>query len=734
MKCLAIPLVLLMLTGVVHAQTVLEGQVKDRSGKSIPFVNIRVTGTGQGEAADEEGRFRLTGVPSGRTIIKVSAVGYKSLKDTLDLQEGGTEQWSPVLVPALAEMEEVVVTGTRKEQHLRDSPVKVEVVSAEKLSANPESNIISSMGQVNGVRQQVNCGVCGTNNLRINGMKGPYTLVLIDGMPIMSSLASVYGFNGIPNSVVDRIEVIKGPSSTLYGTRAVGGVINVITKEPSHTPLAHVNSYYTTHGQSNTDVALSPDIGSKVHTMVSANYYRNQQRIDENGDNFTDIPLTERISLFNKWQIDRPGGRKATFAARYYSEDRFGGVMGWDEGDRGSSQIYGESIKTERWEFIGAYGLPYFEHVTTHFSLSDHYQDSYYGDSHYVGDQSVLYGDLTWDRNFGTHDLLAGLTARYRSYSDNTQAQSGEKRFVPGVFLQDEWSITEKTDLLLGGRADHHEAHGLILSPRLNLKQDLGRYTSLRLNGGTGFREVDLFTEDHAALSGTREVVVEEELAPERSWNVSLNLHHIYTLGEGTGTFDLDGFYTYFTNKIIPDYNQDPNLIVYENLKGSGVSRGVAFSVDHRFTFPLSIGLGGTFQDVYQQEKGSKKEPEIFSPVFSGVFNAAYTVPGIGVKLDYTGNVTGPQALPEYPEPFARPTESPWYSLHNLKLSRTVAQHLDLYVSVKNIFDYTQPSPLIDPEHPFSEDFDTEYAYGPLQGRRYLFGLSWKLHREGHHH
>lgn len=715
----------------IFGQIQLAGRVVDENNINVPFANILIHELELGGSADDNGNFLIEVDTIGEFSIKVSAIGYGVLKQQINIHKSSTIVFT--LQSTSMELDQVVITGTMKEIYLKDSPVKVEVISSAFLKTNPTNNVIEAIQTVNGVQEQINCGVCGTNDIHINGLEGPYTLVLIDGMPIMSALASVYGFNGIPTALVDRIEIIKGPSSTLYGTEAVGGVINVITKRPEDLPKIGLNTFYTSHHELNTDLSFTQKIGDNVATTLSANYYRNQYRMDFNNDNFTDIPLNNRISIFNRWSFVRPGNKKADAAIRYYNEDRFGGVMGWQKTHKGSDVVYGETISTERVEVIGDYQLSgIFEDLRINYSYNNHNQNSYYGNTHYKAQQSIYFTNLIWNKTITNHDVIGGITLRYDNYEDNTLADSDYSQFIPGIFVQDEWKLSSNSTLLFGVRFDYHEAHGLIISPRLNLKQNITNYTTARLNMGTGFRRVNLFTEDHAALTGARTVHIENDLKPEKSLNVNLNLNHVFAWRQSSGTIDVDGFYTYFNNKIIPDYEFDPNLIVYDNLSGYGITRGIAFSYQQQFTFPLQFGLGGTFQDVYEvteDDMGNRiKESQVFAPKFSGTFNISYHIRRIDLSIDYTGKIMGPQYLPRYETPYERPEQSLWYTIQNIQLTKKIKHGLEIYTGVKNLGNWTQDSPLINPENPFSDTFDTTYAWGPLQPRRYYLGLRYNLY------
>ena len=205
----------------IQAQSYIEGSISDNKGK-IPFANIQIKDLNIGTAADAEGHFKIE-APAGNYNLEVTAMGYHKFKKKINLTEGDTIFIDPVLSETSYSIDQIVVTGTLKESFVKVSPVKVEVISSAFLKKTPTNNIMEIIETVNGVQKQINCGVCGTSDIHINGMEGAYSLILIDGMPIMSSLSTVYGLNGIPTSLIKQIEIIKGPSSTLYGTEAIAG-------------------------------------------------------------------------------------------------------------------------------------------------------------------------------------------------------------------------------------------------------------------------------------------------------------------------------------------------------------------------------------------------------------------------------------------------------------------------------------------------------------------------------
>src|SRR5690606_11698020 len=257
------------------------------------------------------------------------------------------------LIRENSELGEVVITGTMKEVSKLESPVPVEVYTAKFFKSNPVPTVFDALQGINGVRPQLNCNICNTGDIHINGLEGPYTMVLIDGMPIVSGLSTVYGLSGIPQSLIERVEIVKGPASTLYGSDAVGGWSNIITKNPRNSPTLAVDAFGTGWGELSADIAAKLHVGNHAQSLLGVSYFNFQNPTDNNNDNFTDVTLQHRISLFNKWNIERKGGRVFSFAARYVYEDRWGGEMNWTPKYRGGDDVYGESIYTSRWEAFG---------------------------------------------------------------------------------------------------------------------------------------------------------------------------------------------------------------------------------------------------------------------------------------------------------------------------------------------------------------------------------------------
>lgn len=716
------------------------------NNQPVPSVTVAIPKLGIMIVANENGRYKIENIPYGTYTITFSFIGFKTDKQKIQVSSPTPVTLNIKLQQDNTALDEVVITGTMKEISRDESPIPVEIITPKLFKKNPTPSLFEAVGMVNGVQPQLNCNVCNTGDIHINGMEGPYTLILIDGMPIVSALSTVYGLNGIPNSMVERIEVVKGPASSLYGSEAMGGIINVITKNPYRAPKISADMFLTNWGELSLDAGGKIDAG-KATALLGVNYFAYNSRIDNNGDNFTDLTLQNRISVFNKWNFERKDNRVASLAARYVYEDRWGGEMNWSKAFRGSDSIYGESIYTKRAELIGLYQLPVAERIFTQFSYNWHDQDSYYGDIPYMANQQVGFIQAYWDKPLDkNHTLLLGAAMRYTVYDDNTPGTANIDGSnnpaitpLPGIFVQDEWAINEKNKLLGGYRFDYDKNHGGVHSPRIAYKYSPNTNNTLRASFGTGFRVVNLFTEDHAALTGAREVIITEALNPERSYNANLN----YVLKVPTDSyalnFDVTGFYSYFTNKIVGDFDSNPDAIIYDNLLGHAISQGVSLNIDATFTFPLKILAGISYMDVFQKEENAagreERSQQLHAPKWSGTFVGTYKLSDNYV-IDVTGNWYGPMRLPILPNDYRR-EYSPWFFIGNIQGTKKFDSGLEFYGGVKNVFDFVPDDPLIRPFDPFDRNtdvnnpngytFDTTYNYASMQGRRVYIGVRYNL-------
>jgi outer membrane receptor for ferrienterochelin and colicins len=768
-------LVLLLLclnTSVLFAQTgTIEGRLLNSDYESLLGGNVALwvgdSLTNHFTTSDYNGYFKLENIPYGQYNFQATYVGSSPYKEIVTIDREAIDMGLLHMRLSTVLTEAVVVADRLRDLCCNPACCAVERLAptvATKLIVDPDilnkinspNNLVEALTLVSGVQEEVACGVCFTNTISINGLPGQYTAVLIDGTPMYGNLAAVYGLNGLPTTMIERIEITKGPSSTVFGSEAVAGVINIITKNPSEEPLISLDIRGTSHLESFNNISMAQQWG-KWSSMIGVSHAYVGSNHDDNGDGFGDLINLDRVSAFAKLTLKRPKNRRFSLFARYYYEDRRNGVEEFVTDRnyidlRGDDEIYGESIFTQRWELLGTYDLPTKEYIKLDYSFSGHYQDSYYGSDYYAATQYVGFTNLNWNKYHKGHGITAGLTLRYQYYDDNTVAtadsvaQNGNAhQFIPGIYVQDAWDVSRKLAFLYGCRLDYYHNHGFIPAPRFNLKYQPSPWTTLRLNTGTGFRIVNLFTEDHAFVTGSRQVEITEQLQPERSYNASLNFNHVFALGKSQGNFNVDAFYTYFSNAIFPDYS-DASKIVYKNLEGYAQTRGFSLGYSQQMTFPLSWSLSANMQWASQTQKDEQgnwnSSPLEYAPLYTANWNLQYEYRPWKLTFAYSGNLTGNMALPEVYEVddqgtvsnSARPTTSKPFSIQNFQVTKLFAEHhFTIYAGIQNLLDYRQQiSPLVGYNDPnaaagFSDFFDTAYAYSPIHGREFYLGIRWQL-------
>lgn len=719
-------------------------------GKNVDYAIIGIPGINKA-AESSEGFYHIENIPPGIHTLQINAIGYKTQKKQIEIEPNQQLSLDFHLKTEEKNLSEVVISGNLREVDKTASAVNIEVITPKLFQRNPSPNIFESLSMVNGVRPQLQCNVCSTGDIHINGMEGPYTMVLIDGMPIVSALSTVYGLMGIPNSMIGRVEIQKGPASTLYGSEAVGGLINIITKNAYAAPRFNFDVMGTSYNEYNTDMGVKFNIREKASSLFSLNYYNFNKRYDVNKDNFTDMTLQNRISLFNKWTFSRKENRIANIGIRYMHEDRFGGEMNWDRKFRGGDSIYGESIYTSRIELIGNYQLPIKEKVIFYYSFNSHDQNSAYGNTYYIADQKIAFGQLVWDKQLtSNNNLMIGTAIRSTYYDDNTLVTSSEdtisrknlpsKTLLPGIFIQNETRLNQKHTVLTGIRYDYNTHHGNIFSPRFNYKWSPDHKNIIRWSVGNGYRVVNLFSEDHAAFNGARKVVIANKLKPEQSWNTSLNYNKTFTNDHVCGNIDFNFFYTYYANKIVADYFTDPNKVIFDNLKGYAINKGIGFNSDINLNSNFKFCLGFTLMDVYQMTKDSLnhsvKKEQVHTPPFTANVLIGYSIPKIKLSFDLSANINSPMLLPVLPNDY-RPSHSPWFYLVNLQLTKKLPNNFELYGGAKNLLNFLPQNPIMRPQDPFDKKvndpvnnpngytFDAGYNYAPVQGIKAFFGLRY---------
>ena len=721
----------------------INGKVIDNQKKPIPFAHVMNLTDNTSTVCDVTGNFKMT-IDNLATVLKASSVGFESEELNFSINNY-TTPITFILKENNDILKEMVISATLQLIERKESPIPIAVYSDQFLNAVPSPSLVQATNQITGLRPQFNCSVCNTGDIHINGMEGAYSMIVIDGMPIMGGLSTVYGLQGIPTSLIDQVEVIKGPASTVYGSEAMAGLINVVTKNIDCVPKFSLDFNISSWGELQTSIVYKLIDKQRLKAFSSIDIFNYNNPIDNNDDGFTDLSLKNRYSIFNKFQFfNKNEYNPLNLTLRYLNEDRWGGQMNFTEQDRGKSTVYGESILTNRVEASSFYKFSESKNLKWQNSFSFHHQRSWYGLVKYEAKQIIGFSQLTWHKSLGKkNNFLSGFALRYNSYNDNTVATlKADNWWLPGFFLQDNFKFSDNQQLLFGWRTDFHSKHGVINSPRINYKLNITDNSSLRIGYGDGFRVVNVFTEDHAALTGAREIIFLEELKPEKSKNLNINLSNTWNTDNLQIALESSVFESRFSNKIIPDFLTNDNQIIYSNLSGYAVARGISSEIFLKmYKIPLKLSANATVLDVSNYNENSTgeivKNQQLLAEKYSIKWSLNYWFEKLGLDIVYSAANYGPIRLPILENDF-RPEYSLPYTIHNLKLSKNYNNGWTNFISIRNFTNFTPPNYSIlrandpfdqninDPiDNPEGYTFDASYMYASFQGINLVFGVSF---------
>lgn len=311
--------------------------------------------------------------------------------------------------------------------------------------------------------------------------------------------------------------------------------------------------------------------------------------------------------------------------------------------------------------------------------------------------------------------------------------------------------LMKKKSLLLGSRYDYNSIHGSIFTPRIAYKYKPTSNDIVRINAGTGFRIVNLFTEEHAALTGSRDVIITENLNPEKSYNININYLRKFEIANSVhSVLEFSSWYTHFDNQILPDYDTNPNQIIYANLNGYSKTYGITANAEFIFPFGLKTMAGITALESKNKRDGIVSSP-ILTEKFSATWGITYEIPKWYLSIDYTGNLYGPMRLPLLGDLDPRREYSPFWSIQNIQFTYKKINRLEIYGGIKNLLNWTpnknnpfliarandpfdkdvvfdtNGNALSTPNNPYALTFDPSYVFAPNQGIRGFLGLRYTV-------
>lgn len=645
------------------------------------------------------------------------------------------------------ELNDVTVTADKPGTRMSNlSLAKTETLTSVELKKTACCDLAGCFETQSTISPQTTNVITNSKELRILGLSGVYNQVLIDGFPMIQGLSFTYGISGIPGTLVDNIHISKGANSVVQGPESISGQINVETKQPNPSEKLFANVYVNSFLEKHLNLNTSFKAGSKWNGLLAFHTVQPANKKDGDKDNFLDVPLLTRYMAMNKWKYVQESnwGWSSEFAIRYLDEKRSGGQMAFDPSiHKGSNTVYGNAVSLQQPEFWGKVGYSFNdEHkVTFHASALHQSQDSYFGTLHYKAKQNngFLNAQYEWSAS-DINTLKTGLSFKTLGIDENIRftdvadprtyaGNYSRKENVAGIFAENVLYLLDgKLTWIAGIRADHHDQYGWYATPRTLLKFDATESLTIRGNVGTGWRAVNLFSENIGLLASSRDVIISEELKPEKALNMGVNITQNFGSGNLSGYISMDYYRTNFQNQIFPDYDTDPTKAFVKNFTDKSVSNGFQTDFFLKMYQTFEFKAGYNYLDVYRVNNGDK-EVLPFNAKHKVLTALSYKPLNNKFHTDVNVHWFGKQRLPDTklnPVEYQRPDYSENYTTVNAQFTY-LFKAFDIYLGCENILNFRQDQPIISWENPFGPQFDTSSVWGPTRGREFYLGVRFNL-------
>lgn len=752
------------------------GHILDKKTKEhLPFINIYLKGTTIGTTTDASGHYFLKNLPEGNFVLEAKFIGYKSEQREITIEPGKTLEINLELEEDNISLNEVVVSANRNETERRMAPTLVSVLDTKTFTRTNAITLSQGLNFQPGLRVENNCQNCGFTQVRMNGLDGPYTQILIDSRPIFSALTGVYGLDQIPANMIERIEIIRGGGSALFGSSAIAGTINVITKEPlrNSAELAHnitaING--TSDFENNTSFNASLVSDNQKMGIMTFGQKRERTQYDHDGDGFSELPKLQnrtlgfrsyyKTGLYSKINLEyhnmhefRRGGDRFKFEPHdaYIAEQVESNIDGGGLSYTMTSpnlkhrlNAYISAQLTNRKSYYGG-GMPISVIQASEMDEAEKIKAIDNRLNSYGTTKGVTYiigGQYSYDFDKFLF-MPSTLTAGIEYNNDRLEDRSGYRNEpidqhinIKSTFLQNEWK-TDRWSFLIGARLDKHSLmKKAIISPRGNIRYNPTKDINVRFSYGQGFRAPQLFDEDlHVDLAGGSQIISEQDpnLKEERSHSISTSVDWFHQFGAFEFNFLTEGFYTKLNNPFTSISEEQTNGMIIKRIVNASGAKVYGVNLESRLAYSnlLDFQIGATLQrsrydearkwsndptDNVKAEKNMMRTPDVY-----GYFVATLT-PYKSFSSSFSGNYTGSMLIPHEAGVIEknRTDKSPTFFEFGVKLAYEIPLYrgstLELNGGVRNLFNE------------FQKDFDkgpnraSSYIYGPAMPRNFYAGI-----------
>ena len=731
------------------------GHVLDaHTQEHLSFANVQIKGTSIGCLTDESGHFYLKNLPEGEHTIVFSMMGYETVEKQITLHKDTLIELNVSIAETSFMIDNVVVTANKYETKQREVATIVNVISPLIIQSTTSNSMADVLNFQTGLRVEETCSNCGVPQIRINGLEGQYTQILMDSRPIFSSLASVYGLEQLPAGMVDRIEVIRGGGSALFGANAIAGVVNIITKEPTRNFFNVSNtSAFTQQGTYDINTNLNASVVSENQKagIYVFGVQRNRQQYDRDHDGYSDIPTLNSTTVGLRSFFKTSDYSKLTAEYHHTTEYRRGGY-GLDSLQPHESPLceqlrHNIDAATMKWDmytadskhFVSAYTS--FQHIGRDSYFGTNYNPNAYGKSTDLVSVTGAQYRFSYPCGIMNADLSAGAEYSYNQLRDQILGYNRntlQRVHLGGGYVQNEWK-NKAWSILIGGRLEQHSLLDKpIFSPRANVRYTPIDPIILRVSYASGYRAPQIYEEDlHVGAVGGEVSLIslDENLRPEYSHSVSGSIDMYQRFGKWDLNLTLEGFFTQLNDvfTLVENGHDALGNLLLTRTNASG-ARVAGVNIETKVGYGHMI----SFQAGYTYNHSRYIQPEQWSPTIAPQRRMFRTPDHYGyfllniepVKHFHiltNGKVTGQMLVQHFAGyiPEDKEITTPIFFEWDVKLCYDIPIYkhytLEINAGVKNLLDHFQQD--LDK----GMDRDAGYIYGPATPRTFFAGVNLKI-------
>jgi len=696
----------------------------------------------QGKTTCSEGAFLFERIPRLPDTLIIRANGFYA--DTIPLTKNDQQLYVEVILIPETVLEEVMIIQKRENSSvLRLDPRNTEVLNSGELRKAACCNLSESFETNATVDVNIQDGVSGTKRISMMGLDGAYTQVQFENFPILQNLDLATGLNGIPGTWINSIQITKGTGTVVNGYNSMAGLINLEYLKPDEIDQLYVNAYGSSQGRGE----LNVHGGGKLNDKWSSAYFVHGAGafadIDRNSDGFRDIPVGGALVFMNRWKY-RGENFVAQFGVKGDFSDKRGGQIGYRHGDELSSNpIYGVGLKNQHLEAFGKTGwlfenAPY-RSIGVLYYAKHHELNATYGLRNLAATEQKGYLNFMYEDILGStmHVIKTGAslvvddlnqTMRNQLPSGSAQHDLIRTEVVPGVYGEYTYSGL-RTTFVGGIRQDFHNMYGWQFTPRANYKYKLTENIDIRATAGRGFR-VPNYAVDNLSLMANNLAWSVEEMQPEVSWNFGGSMYYQLELFGRKASVNADFYHTLFTNQIIADRDESPDMVVFKNLTGESFSNVFQLDFKAEPLERLELKMAYKFLDVRATMGGELME-KLMIPRHRGFLNVGYITRNKRWEYDITASVYSQKRLAVVRLPdqsLSTHNRGEIVPIVNAQITH-VFKKFDVYLGSENMFDYRLDNPIIDAENPFGSSFDATRVWAPIVGINVYAGIRVKLNK-----